>query len=84
MRCLELFLIFLTIVLLMTWVPVPVLNCQWLYIYTVTIHTCICSATTGKECPEACQKDYKSLADIWSNLTLFLGASLIIFSPHAR
>ena len=41
-------------------------------------------ATTGKGCPEACQKDQKSPADFSSNFTLFLDASLIIFSPHAR
>ena len=44
----------------------------------------ICRATTGKGCPEARQKDQKSLADFSSNFTLFLDASLIIFSPHAR
>ena len=43
-----------------------------------------CKATTGKGCPGACQKDYKSLADFGSSFTLFLDASLIIFSPHAR
>ena len=50
----------------------------------VCMHVYICRATTGKGCPEACQKDYKSLADFGSNFTLFLDASLIIFSPHAR
>ena len=44
----------------------------------------IFSASTGKGCPEAGQKDYKSLADFSSNFTLVLNASLIIFSPHAR
>ena len=44
----------------------------------------ICRATTGKGCPAACQEDKESLADFSSNFTLFLDASLIIFSPHAR
>ena len=32
----------------------------------------------------ACHRDNKSLADFSSNFKLFLDASLIIFSPHAR
>ena len=49
----------------------------------VKLQVYVCRATTGKGCPEACQRDYKSLADFSSNFTLFLDASLIIFSPHA-
>ena len=50
----------------------------------VCIYINICSASTGKGSPEACQRDSKSLADFSPNFTLFLDASLIILSPHAR
>ena len=42
-----------------------------------------CSPLTGKGSPEACQRDYKLLVDLSPNFTLFLAASLMLFSPHA-